>query len=79
MTHHIASNALKALLGVKKINFSKSPRKGEVFHYALKTPNIDGAADKIQKSLLEENPAFVGWELFMSKDGSTTGLYRIDY
>lgn len=94
--HQVASAALKSLLGVKKVNFSKSPRKGELLHYALKVPNVDGASNKIQDAMfgreaieesegveaveaIEPNPAFAGWSLFMSKDGSTTGLFRIDY
>lgn len=70
--HKKIVEVLKAELGVKKVNFSKSDRKGGRSLWVTKIENGEGVEVRL-KELVEEGKV-EGWSTFKSRDGGVVGL-----
>ena len=63
---------LKVKFGVRKVDFSKSGRKGEKSLWVCKIPNGEGVVSGLKE--LVESGEVEGWDVFGSRDGSVVGL-----
>lgn len=74
--HKEVAAALKSATSALKVQFSKSPRNGGKWHWAIKMASSPTSKAEIEV-LCAEDPTFEGWSFFTSKDGSTHGVYVI--
>lgn len=70
--HKFVVETLKSKLGVKKVNFSKSDRKGGKSLWVCKVDNGEGVEATLKT--LVEGGEVEGWSVFSSRDGSRVGL-----
>lgn len=66
---------LKVKFGVKKVNFSKSERKGGKSLWVCKMEVLEGMVDGLKE--LVESGEVEGWSFFESGDKSVVGLKRL--
>jgi len=63
---------MRAKLQTKKIEFSKSNRKGDKSLWVCKVLNGDGVKEKLVDMV--DSGEVEGWCVFSSRDGNTLGL-----
>ena len=74
--HKEVAVALKSATAALKVQFSKSPRNGGKWHWAIKMTASPTSKTEIEE-LCATNETFRGWSFFTSKDGSTHGVFAI--